>query len=195
MRALLWRVLWGTAFRIWSPGYTVTGDIPQGPVMFAANHNSHADTAATQLALARAGHTRVLAAGAEDYFFRSRLTSLLSTAIGVFPFPRSGMEGVDRAISLLNSGVSILLYPQGTRDGGPFRPGAAHIAANGMAVVPVTIVGTARVLPKGAFWPRGGRVSLHFGSPLVRGRHETPEDFTARLESAVMREVHFAAAA
>ena len=186
MRGLLWRLLWGIAFRVWSPGYRVTGRIPDGPVVFVANHNSHADTAAIQLALARAGHTRVLAAGAEDYFFRSPLTSFFSKVIGVFPFPRSGQEGVDRATSLVADGVSVLLYPQGTRGGGPFRKGVAHVAAPGVPVVPVTLAGTAAVLPKGAAWPSRGAISVHFGLPLVRGRHESPDDFIARLQTAVL---------
>lgn len=186
MRALLWRLLWGTAFRIWSPGFRTSGSIPGGPVIFAANHASHADTAAIQLTLARAGHTRVLAAGAEDYFFRNRIFGFFSRVIGVFPFPRSGPVGISRAREILARGRSVLLFPQGTRNGGPFRCGVAHIAGTTYAVVPVTIRGTARMLPKGTHRPRRTKVSVVFGTALRRGPGEPAAAFATRLEKAVL---------
>ncbi len=186
MRALLWRLLWGTAFRIWSPGFHTSGSIPSDPVIFAANHASHADTAAIQLALARAGHTRVLAAGAEDYFFRNRIFALLSRLIGVFPFPRTGPVGVIRSRDILGRGGSVLLFPQGTRNGGPFRRGVARIAGTSHAVVPVTIRGTARLLPKGEHRPRRTTVSVVFGAALRRAPGEGAAAFTARIEEAVL---------
>ena len=184
MRALLWRLLWTPLFLIWAPGLRVDGEIPSHPVVFAANHSSHADTAAIQLALSRAGHTRVLAAGAEDYFFRNGFVAALARLIGVFPFPRNGSVGIERARRLLLGGVSVLLYPQGTRDGGPFRRGVAHLADTAL-VVPVTVTGTDVLLPKGRRLPRRSKVTLHFGAPLHRRPAETPDQFARRLEQAV----------
>lgn len=184
MRALLWRLLWTPLFLIWAPGLRVDGDIPSHPVVFAANHSSHADTAAIQLALSRAGHTSVLAAGAEDYFFRNRFVAALARLIGVFPFPRNGSVGIERARRLLRRGVSVLLYPQGTRDGGPFRRGVAHLADTA-PVVPVTVTGTDVLLPKGRRLPRRFKVTLHFGDPLRLRPAETPDQFARRLEQAV----------
>jgi len=170
--------------RIWSPEFRVTGEIPPNPVVFAANHTSHADTAAIQLALARAGRTRVLAAGAEDYFFRNRRRAALARLIGVFPFPRSGHLGIERAREILSHDVSVLLYPQGTRNGGPFRRGVAHLARVA-PVVPVTVTGTDRLLPKGSRFPHRSRVTLCFGPPMTLRPGETPDQFTARVERAV----------
>lgn len=185
MRAHLWRLLWGLAFLIWVPRFRVVGRIPHGPVVFAANHNSHADTAAIQLALARERHSTVLTAGAEDYFFRNRLISACSRLIGVFPFPRSGRAGIDRAIRLLESGSSVVIYPEGSRRGGHFRPGVSYLARAGYSVVPVTILGTKRLLPKGRLIPVRSDVSVRFGPRLRLLSGETPESFAARLEGAV----------
>jgi 1-acyl-sn-glycerol-3-phosphate acyltransferase len=185
MRSLIWKMLWGLAFHIWVPRFTVEGRIPQGPVVFAANHCSHADTAALQLALARLGHTRVLAAGAEDYFFRTKTTGSLSRLIGVFPFPRKGSVGLKRAIRILGSGTSVILYPAGSRDGGAFKPGVSYLAAAGFTVVPVTIDGTNRLLPKGRSWPMRSDVHLRFGTPVGVRTSETPREFASRLERAV----------
>jgi 1-acyl-sn-glycerol-3-phosphate acyltransferase len=184
VRALLWRLLWTPIFCIWSPGFRAAGTVPRSPVVFAANHSSHADTAAIQLALSKAGHTRVLAAGAEDYFFRNVLIAACARLIGVFPFPRSGRLGIERARSILGRGTSVLLFPQGTRNGGPFRRGVAHLA-DAAPVVPVTVTGTDRLLPKGTGIPKRSLVTVRFGSPIRRIPGETAEQFVRRLEQAV----------
>lgn len=185
MRWLLWRVVWGFAFRTWAGGLRVTGTVPRMPVVFAANHQSHADTAAVQLAVARSGCRRMLTAGAEDYFFRTKPMGVIARLIGVFPFPRHGRAGIERAAAVLESGWSVLLFPEGSRRGGPFRPGVAHLAERGWTVVPVTIRGTGRLLPRGACWPTRAAVEIHFGPPLRRLTAESPRGFAARLERAV----------
>lgn len=185
MRRLLWSVVWGAAFRIWARRFRVTGTMPNGPVVLAANHQSHADTAAVQLAVSRSGRHRLLTAGAADYFFRNPAMAALARLIGVFPFPRHGRTGIDRAAAVLADGSSVLLFPEGTRLGGPFRPGVAHLAGTGWDVVPVTIRGTDRLLPRGAHWPTRAEVSVHFGAPLRRRPAESPRRFASRLEHAV----------
>lgn len=194
MRWLLWRVVWGFAFRMWAGGLRVTGTVPRMPVVFAANHQSHADTAAVQLAVARAGCRRMLAAGAEDYFFRTRSTRAVARLIGVFPFPRHGRVGIERAGAVLESGSSVLLFPQGSRKGGSFRPGVAHLSERGWTVVPVTIRGTGKLLPRGSRWPTRAAVEIHFGPPLRRLATESPREFAARLERAVRAGTNRAAA-
>ena len=182
-----WRIVWRMAAAIWCRRLDVTGldNLPEGPVVYAANHASHADTVILQLLLGAGGRHRVLTAGADDYFFRNRVTGWVSSFIGVYPFPRSGEAGVLYSRRILATGWSVILYPQGTRSGGPFRPGVARVAG-GNPVVPVTIDGTARILPKGAFMPRRGAVSVNFGAPLLRRPGEEPRAFAARLEAAVL---------
>lgn len=186
MRSLLWRCVWGLLFRIWATLFVVEGEVPDGTVVFTPNHSSHADTAALQLALARAGHRKVMAAGAEDYFFTNVITGAFSRLIGVFPFPRSGCVGIERARALLIGGTSVILYPQGTRNGGPFRSGIAHLARDQFEVVPVTIRGTDLMLPKGATWPRRSPIHIQFGTPMAENPGESPAEFAARLEKAVV---------
>lgn len=183
-----WKTAWRLIFLIWSPGVVIRGGdrIPPGPVIFAANHNSHADTAALQVSLAELGHDKVLTAGAEDYFFTGPLKTVFALFLGVFPFPRSGAVGVERSRSILEEGWSVLIYPQGTRDGGRFRPGVGHLAGEDHLVIPVTIVGTGRMLPKGSFWPRRSPVEVSFGTAMTKGALESPAQFASRLEDAVL---------
>lgn len=140
--------------------------VPAGPVVFAANHASHADTV---VLLAALRHRTVLPAAAADYFFATRTRGAAAVAgIGAFPFPREGRTGLARVHAVLATGHDVLLFPQGTRDGGPVRSGVGRLAAAGATVVPVHLDGTDRILPKGARRPRRHAVTITIGAP-VRG--------------------------
>jgi len=72
---------------------------------------------------------------------------------------------------LPRQGWSLLLFPEGTRSPsgeiGPFKRGVGLLAVElGVPVVPVCLDGLARVLPKGRWPPRPGRVTVRFGAPL-----------------------------
>src|SRR5947209_11283112 len=69
-----------------------------GPFVFVANHESHADTAVVLAALPREVRSRSAPAAAEDYFFSSRVRGVMAAlAMGAFPFPRHGSAGLERA--------------------------------------------------------------------------------------------------
>ena len=83
-----------------------------------------------------------------------------------------------------------LLYPEGGRspDGElrEFKPGAAWIARRaGAPVVPVRLIGTHDVLPKGRAFPRRAKVTVRFGSPLTAADGESAKEFNVRIEKAV----------
>ena len=99
-------------------------------------------------------------------------------------------ESFEAAERLLAAGWHVLLFPEGTRsvtgEIGTFRPGVGLLAAHsGCNVLPVRIVGTADVLPKGSSRPHRARVEVRFGAPLRIEPDEDPRTFTARLEAVV----------
>ena len=151
-----------------------------GPVVFVANHASHLDAPAILAALPRSVRHRLAIAAAEDYFYRRRLFGWLSSrAIGTFPFPRQGTLGIQRAEALLAQGRGVLLFPEGTRspDGRQraFRRGVGHLLLKtGVPVVPVAIVGTHALWPKGQRCPRRGPVCVSFGRAWRPDPHLTP---------------------
>jgi 1-acyl-sn-glycerol-3-phosphate acyltransferase len=67
----------------------------------------------------------------------------------------------------------------------PFKKGPFYLAAEcGVPVVPVTIVGTHHVMPKGRFAIKRGKVTVIFHDPIE------PKDFGGRDElKAKVREV------
>lgn len=86
--------------------------------------------------------------------------------------PESGMKSIEEAKELMkNKGISVLVFPEGTRSETgellPFKRGAFHLAAKvGYLIVPVTIVDSNKIMPKGSFKLKKGTVKLIFDSPI-----------------------------
>lgn len=167
------------------------------PFVVVANHSSHLDAPLVLGALPpRLSHHLAVAAAA-DYFFdarwRARLTGLVFNA---FPVDRSGTRGSYRGLAaqLLDEGVPLLLFPEGTRsrDGSmaPFKVGAAALAVTrGVPVVPVGLVGAYDAMPRGRSWPLPGRppVRVVIGDPLHPRDGENARALTQRVALAVER--------
>lgn len=167
----------------------------EAPVIFAANHASHLDTPLLLTTLPPRFRHRTVVAAAADYFFdRSWKAVLWSFSLAAIPIDRSRVNrrSADVASELLETGWSLLIYPEGGRspDGWaqPFRGGAAYLSRRtGRPVVPVHVQGTRHVLPKAG---SGGRlrrspVSVLFGTPLTPDEGEDARRYSARIEAAV----------
>ena len=106
----------------------------------------------------------------------------------------SAVDSVRQAIDVLNSGLSTMVYPEGTRsrDGRllPFKKGPFHLAMDsGVPVVPVTIVGAHEVWPKGKFRITPGLIKVIFHAPVdpraFVSREELMEAVRTRIESGL----------
>jgi 1-acyl-sn-glycerol-3-phosphate acyltransferase len=80
-------------------------------------------------------------------------------------------RSVEEAARKIKNGASVLLYAEGTRspDGKlqPFKRGAFNLAVqSGVPVVPLTINGTFRILPKHSISVRPGNVEIVFAPPI-----------------------------
>jgi 1-acyl-sn-glycerol-3-phosphate acyltransferase len=81
------------------------------------------------------------------------------------------VASLQRAARLLGGGVSAFLFPEGTRtrDGSlqTLKKGGFRLAIEcGLPVIPVTIVGTRRAMPRGSAVLRAGRVEMYIDAPL-----------------------------
>lgn len=96
---------------------------------------------------------------------------------------RQAMMTLNALQERLTDGISVLLFPEGSRslDGlvHPFERGAFLLALKtGLPIVPVGIRGTLRVQRRGRKTIHGGPVEVHYGAPIdpaafgVRGRTE-----------------------
>jgi 1-acyl-sn-glycerol-3-phosphate acyltransferase len=164
-----------------------------GPLVFAANHHSHADTPLLLTSIPEPWRHQVVVGAAADYFFSTRVTGAMAAlAIGAIPIERAkvGRRSAELAKSLIDEGWSLLIYPEGGRSkdgwGQPFRGGAAFLAKRcGVPVVPVHIEGTGRILPKGGGLPKRARTTVTFGRPILPGPDEDTRDLAVRIEAAV----------
>jgi len=193
-RVILKPVVWGIT-RVTVLGTSRLASL-SGAFVVVANHTSHLDAPLIFGALPRR-LARYLAAGAAaDYFFdvrwRRGLTALFFNAFAV---DRSGVgpRGVS-AKSLLNRGIPLIVFPEGTRsrDGslGNFKPGAAALAVSAaVPCVPVALIGAGIAHPRGSKWPGPGRlpVGVVFGEPMTAEPNEPPNVFIKRVRAEVAR--------
>ncbi len=83
----------------------------------------------------------------------------------------SRRDALQAAVSTLRQGISLLVFPEGTRsrDGRllPFRPGPFTIAIEAQKpIVPVTVHGTRKLMPKGKGSILPGTITLRFHPPV-----------------------------
>ena len=178
-----------------------------GPVIFAANHQSHLDTPVILDALPARWRYRVAPAMAKEFFKahfypdqygrkayiqNSANYYLASLFFNAFPLPQreSGTRQTLRYIGeLISRGYSILIYPEGKRtqagEIARFQPGAAMIAARlDIPVVPVRLEGLDRVLHQSWKFPQRGPARVTFGAPISLKGNDYAE-MAGRLEAAV----------
>lgn len=184
-------------------------DDVSGPVIFAANHQSHLDTPAILQALPPRWRYRVAPAMAKEFFsahfhpdqfgWRARLPNSLnyylsSLFFNAFPLPQreTGTRQTLRYIgTLLGEGLSVLIFPEGKRtDEGeikPFQAGVGMIASKlEIPVVPVRLEGLDRILHQSWKFPSRGKARVAFGKPMSL----TGSDYGAlarQVEEAVKR--------
>ncbi len=181
----------------------------RGPVIFAANHQSHFDTPVILDALPARWRYRVATAMAKEFFkahfYPEQFTRtqwftnsvnyyLASMFFNAFPLPQreAGTRQTLRYIGeLVGTGYSVLIFPEGKRtDQGEinrFQPGIGMIASRlNVPVVPVRLEGLDRVLHQRWKFPKRGRARIAFGSPMSL----TGNDYAAlalEVEEAVRR--------
>ncbi len=168
-------------------------DAVSAPVIFAANHHSHADTGLLLSLLPERFRRKTVVAAAADYFFDRRAKGTFhALTFGAVPMERTKVNrrSAEVATDLLADGWNLVIFPEGGRspDGWAqeFRGGAAYLAVrSGRPVVPVYIEGTRHMWPKGQRLPRPYKVTVTFGTPISPDPGEDARRLAARLERAV----------
>lgn len=195
-RAILQRVVVFPAVNAACRPQVFGASAPEGldrPLVIVANHVSHLDCPLLLRVFPARLRRRTTVVAAADYFYRTRLRAAAVTlALGTMPFERTGnvAAGLESCTSVLASGGSLLIFPEGTRsrDGqiGSFKRGAARLSiSTGTPVLPVGIRGLHAVLPAGARVPHPHIVEVHVGSLLWPLPGEDATELTARMAAAV----------
>jgi 1-acyl-sn-glycerol-3-phosphate acyltransferase len=166
---------------LWTSTVTGMHHVPAtGPVILAANHLSVADHLFLPAFCPRKVYFMAKAEYFRDRGLKGRVRGAFMSAVGQIPVERGGgraaLDGLERARAVLDAGDVFGIFPEGTRspDGRLHRgkTGVARLALmTGAPIVPVGIIGTDRVQPIRAPYPRRGHpVAIHVGEPLVLPR-------------------------
>lgn len=164
--------------------------------IYFANHQSHADLVLIWAALPQELRSITRPIAAKDYWTASRfkrwITSAVFNAVYVERERKGDEDPLAPLIAALESGDSLILFPEGTRghaeDPQPFKSGLYNLARQfpDVVLVPAWIHNVQRVMPKGEVVPVPVLCSVTFGEPVQLGADEARADFLQRARAAVM---------
>ena len=94
------------------------------------------------------------------------------------------------AEAVMDKGLNMTVFPEGTRsrDGRllPFKKGPFYLAMDsGVSVVPITILGSESLMPKGSMLIHSGTVRLVFHSPILPKQFSDNEELIAAVRSEI----------
>ncbi|MGA1373399.1 MAG: lysophospholipid acyltransferase family protein [Flavobacteriales bacterium] len=161
------------------PQVTFDAELPPSAI-FVGNHASLLDINAAFAALPRP-IVFLSKSGVRKVPLLGAINARVGTVFVERGNPESAREAVNQLAANARSGVSVVVYPEGTRsDDGEvraFRKGAFHLAAvSGLPVVPFFVEGTRDLLPKGALaFRRTPGIRVVVGAPLEAPESDAPE--------------------
>lgn len=164
--------------------------------IYFANHQSHADLVMIWAALPEELRSITRPIAAKDYWtktpFRQWITTAVFNAVYVDRERKEGEDPLAPLIEALESGDSIIIFPEGTRghaeEPQPFKSGLYSLAQRfpDVVLVPAWIDNIQRVMPKGEVVPVPILCSVTFGKPVALEPGEERRAFLDRAREAVI---------
>ena len=111
--------------------------------------------------------------------------------------PRKAIRSMKEAAEKVKNGASLVVFPEGTRsiDGSlqTFKKGGFNLALkSGVEIVPVAIINSCHIVPKGSLKINKGSIDINFGKPIPvdgYGKRNVNRLMT-RVMEAVQREMN-----
>lgn len=102
----------------------------------------------------------------------------------------AAIASVERAAVVMNKGLNMTVFPEGTRshDGKllPFKKGPFYLAMEtGVPILPMTIVGSHELWPKGRFGITKGTVTVVFHEPIDPRRFTDRDSLMAAVRAQI----------
>ena len=169
-------VQWGfkVILKIAGVSATVIGEenVPDEPVLFVGNHRSYFDILLTYSRCRRL--TGYIAKKEMERW--PSLSTWMRRIYCLFldrEDPKEGLKTILTAIDHIKNGISICVFPEGTRNEGeelsmlPFRDGAFKIATKtGCAIVPISMNNTAEIFENHMPKVKKTHVIIEYGKPI-----------------------------
>ncbi|MEZ6062070.1 MAG: lysophospholipid acyltransferase family protein [Planctomycetaceae bacterium] len=178
-RGLVWRMV-HVATSLFTHSWlrlSVTGreniDNTRGGILLF-NHQSFLDPLLAAVRL-----SRPVSYLARDSLFVIPVVGWILRNTYVTPLNRTAFRGssIRQALERLESGFLVGVFPEGTRtpDGEvkAFRPGfLSLVRRSDVPIYPVGISGADKAMPRGAWFVRPARITIHYGAPLTAAECE-----------------------
>lgn len=157
-----------------------------GPVILAGNHTGLLDTLVLMASCPRPFHF-LMHEKVFDWAFVGKLVRYGNILV---LNPEKPKAALSEAISVLKSGASVCIFPEGklSADGqlNEFQEGAAFLQHQSQAVIlPFAIEGGFEAWPHGQPWPKFLPISIAFGAPIVVDKHRSRSETTQLLKTTV----------
>ncbi len=183
---------------LWTRKVTGVENLPiDRPFILASNHSSYIEHLMIgSHVVPRVGKKIHFLAKKEH--FDNVLERTWHQYLEAIPLDRSkGEDALKVAVDHLKQGKLIMIYPEGTRTlTGKIQQGKTGIARlalwSQVPVIPLGIIGTFEILPKGKIIPRLKRAELHFGKPLeLKNYHKRPitKKLLREVTDLIMKEI------
>jgi 1-acyl-sn-glycerol-3-phosphate acyltransferase len=140
------------------------------PLIMMANHQSDFDILVLLAGIP--GQFRWIA---KKELFRIPLFGTAMRKCGYIDIDRQNhekaMESIEKALQKVREGKSIMSFPEGTRSRNgiirPFKRGMFRLAvASGAPIVPLSIIGSGQIMPKGSLNVKPGKITVVIGKPI-----------------------------
>ena len=157
----------------------------KGPYIFMSNHQGGYDIFALHGRLPF--HFKWLA---KKELFSIPVLGWAMAAAGYIPIDREGtretVKAMNEAAQKIHDGMSVIIFPEGTRspDGSiqPFKKGGFALAIKSrVPIVPLAIVGSREIMPKGRLTVRPGRIRVR-SEPMIETKDCSLRDWKPLME-------------
>ena len=163
----------------------------EGPCVFVANHRSYYDIPLLLASLDKP-YGILAKEELEKIPLLSRWMKLLGCVFVQRDDVRASVRALNDATSIVESGRSFIIFPEGTRRPQPlpseFKSGIWRLMKEfpQVELIPVYIENLHRAMPKGVLLPVPTVCSIRFGAPLEHSPEDLKEDFLERARNAII---------
>ena len=177
--------------KLWIKKINGLENIPKkGGLIVAANHMSYMDHMIISSVLIPHLNRKVHFLAKKEHF-DNFFKKTWHYYVGSIPIDRQkgGKEALKVAVRALKQGKIIAIHPEGTRSlTGKIqkaKTGVARLAIKSKApVIPIGLIGTFEILPKGKYIPKPKRATMNIGKPLY-----FREYYNKKINKRMLREV------
>lgn len=188
--------------RVWVKGWSTLVGIkykvhgkehidPNQPYIYIFNHRSFMDALVIPMAI-----PQELRAIGKKELSKIPIFGFIASRLAVWVDRKdadSRKASVQRLLEILNTGISIAVAPEGTRNDTnqtllPFQKGAFRIAVDtGVPVLPMAIIGADKIMRRGSILLRPGKIDIYFSSSIEPKNYKQTNDFVSLSEKCYNR--------